>query len=343
MDLVYRAIFTRMCSQPSPLQYHHIRLIPRFPNMKKRYFLPIICACFITACQSDTESTVQQPKHHYTTGKLPEQTPQLIAAEWEIYRKKHPEMPEAEAKKQFDIIQTMSAQNYQADVAIWADRRALGNAWVKNRIHDVYHPDTVPNDMIQAAADAYAFSSGHPALVTVSHILIKPNQKTTAAQRKAALEAVRQDLLQNNTLTDEALSKAAIRLIRAGYRVDVNKDLKFPRHPMTSFMGEQLFYQNTVEPFADASFKLSPDNKLSPVTESEFGYHLILFKNKSEEKKADVQKDRDFLLSNIVSQGRKIATQQYLQELMHAKTIRVDELRLQEITQKQKKQTDEQH
>ena len=304
--------------------------------MKKLYLLPMLCACFITACQSDTEPTAQQPMHHYTTGQLPEQTPQLIAAEWEIYRQKHPDMSEAEAKKQFDIIQTMSAQNYQADVATWADRRALGSAWVKTQIHDVYHPDTVPDTMIQAAADAYAFSSGHPALVTVSHILIKPDKETTPAQRKAALETIRQELIQTNAFTDDALSKAAQRLIRAGYRVDVNKDLKFPRQPITPFMGEQHNYQYTVEPFADASFKLTPDNKLSPVTESEFGYHLILFKNKSEEKKADVQKDRDFLLSNIVEHGRKIASQQHIQTLMHAKTIRVDELRLQEITKKNK-------
>lgn len=302
--------------------------------MKTLYLSFILCALVAMACQSSSEQAEQKSSSHsYTTGQLPAQTDQLIAAEWDIYRKKHPEMTDAEAKKQFDIIQIMSAQNYQQDVAVWADRRALAKAWVKSQIHDVYHPSTVPDEMIQAAADAYAFSSGNPALVTVSHILIHPDTLTTSEQRRAALEAIRQELIQNSAFSDEDISKAAQRLIRGGYRVDVNKNLTFPRHQMTSFMGEQLNYQNTVEPFADAAFKLSPDNRLSPVTESEFGFHLILFKNKSEEKKADVHKDRDFLVSKIVEQGRKIATQQFLQSLMQAKPIRVDEQRLNQITQ----------
>lgn len=311
--------------------------------MKLLFFLSMLCACIMMACQPASDQAVHQKTHRYTTGQLPEQTPQLLAAEWEIYRKKHPEWDETEARKQFDIIQTMSVQQYHPDVAIWADRRALANAWVKTQIADVYHPDTVPDNMIQAAADAYAFSSGNPALMTVSHILIRPDTVTTPEQRKAALDSIRNDLLKLKHPNDEDLSLAAQRLTFAGYRIDVNKDLTFPRHPMTSFMGEQLSHRNVVEPFAEAAFKLTPDNILSPVTESEFGYHLILFKSKSDEKKADIQKDRDFLVSKIVEQGRKLATQQYLDALMHAKPIRVDEQRLKALTQDSPQTSSESH
>ncbi len=261
-------------------------------------------------------------------GVLPAQSPELIAQEWSIYRQNHPELSEEEARHQFDIIQTMSAEHYDAYTAAWAERRALANAWLKAEIEDVFHPDTVSPEMIQAAIDAYAFKSGHPALVTASHILIKPDKTTTPEMRKAALEAVRTQLLKEGDLSDDALRRQAQRLIRAGYRTDMNADLTFPRRAMTSFLGEQLSYQTVVEPFAKASFELSEANPLSPVTESEFGYHLILFKSRTEEKKADIKRDADFIRESTVQQGRKLASRQKIDALMQSNDIRVDETRL---------------
>ena len=261
-------------------------------------------------------------------GILPAQSPELIAQEWSIYRQNHPELSEEEARHQFDIIQTMSAEHYDAYTAAWAERRALANAWLKAEIEDVFHPDTVSPEMIQAAIDAYAFKSGHPALVTASHILIKPDKTTTPEMRKAALEAVRTQLLKEGDLSDDALRRQAQRLIRAGYRTDMNADLTFPRRAMTSFLGEQLSYQTVVEPFAKASFELSEANPLSPVTESEFGYHLILFKSRTEEKKADIKRDADFIRESTVQQGRKLASRQKIDALMQSNDIRVDETRL---------------
>lgn len=264
-------------------------------------------------------------------GILPEQTSQLIDQEWQVFRAKHPEMDEDTAKHEFDIIQVMSAENYDADTAAWAERRVLANAWLKTQIEDVFSPETVTDQMVQAAVDAYAFQSGNPALVTASHILIKKDERSSDEERKKALEGIRNELLASGDLTNEAFAREAQRLTKAGFITDFNADLTFPRHEMTSYLGAQLTYRAVVEPFAEAAFALSEQNRLSPVTETQFGYHLILFQSKTEETKADPIKDRAFIVSKTVHQGRKLGSEQIIQKLMENSEILVDEKRLQEL------------
>ena len=290
-----------------------------------------VFALTASACSGNDVKKAEKTAAQITMGTLPPQTPQLLAEEFEIYKKLHPEMDEASARKSFDTIQLMSAEHSDPFVASWAERRALAQRWLKARIEDVYAPETVTDEFAQSAIDAYAFKSGHPALVTASHILIRPDAISTPEQRKAALNAIRTQLLSKNNITDDDLREAAHKLTRYGYRSDMNANLTFPRHPMTSFMDEQLEYKPVVEPFAAAAFALSPDNRLSDVVESEFGYHLILFKSRTEEKKATLANDRDFIVSNIVAHGRQIAVRQILEETMQAGDIRVDEKRLAEI------------
>ena len=300
----------------------------RFPHILP--ILPLLAAVIFAGCHS---AETQQPEARtlYATGVLPEQTPALLAEEFQIYRKQHPELDETTARKSFEEIQLLSGLYQDEKTAIWADRRALAKAWLKHEVEDVYHPNTVTDDMIQSAIDAYAFKSGNPALVTVSHILIRPDSVTTPEMRHEALDKIRTELLNAQTFTNEALSAAAQRLTLAGYRVDMNPDLKFPRHAMTTFLGEGLTYPTVVEPFADASFKLSENNPLSPVIESEYGYHIILFRSRTEEKKAQLPQDRAFMISRIVQYGRTLAFAQKLEEAMSAVPIRVNQAKMGEL------------
>ena len=287
----------------------------------------VVISVLLAGCR-ETESQKNAVAAKYGAGILPPQTDALLAEEYAIFRQQHPEMNEAEAREAFDTIQLMSAEKTDPFIAKWAERRALSQRWLKTQIEDVYAPSTVNDEFAQAAIDAYAFKSGHPALVTASHILIRPDMISSAEQRKAALEAVRVQLANKSLITDDDLREAAHELTRAGFRTDMNPDLTFPRHPMMSFMGEQLNYPAVVEPFAAAAFALNQDHRLSDVVESEFGYHLILFKSRTEEKKATLENDRDFIVSNIVSFGRQMAVRQEIERLMHAGDIKVDEERL---------------
>ena len=264
-------------------------------------------------------------------GILPAQTQALLDAEWAEYRAQHPGVDEAKLRHDFNVIQVMSAEEYDEDTAVWAERRALAKAWLKTQIEDVYSPESVSDEMVQAAVDAYAFESGNPALVTASHILIRNDNFSTKEERFAALESVRKELLASGDLTNEAFAREAQRLTRAGFRTDFNADLTFPEHPMTSFLGEQLSYRAVVEPFAKAAFALSEQNKLSPVTETEFGHHLILFTSRTEEKKADPRADRDFIVSKTIQQGRRMAAEQMISALMNDAEILADEDRVAEI------------
>lgn len=301
--------------------------------MNRRLLLVVIWfVCVLAAGCQNTETQTQESVDKYRMGQLPPQSDALLAEEFSIYRKQHPEMDEAAARESFDIIQVMSAEAHDDFVAKWAERRALSQRWLKTQIEDVYAPSTVNDEFVQAAIDAYAFKSGHPALVTASHILIRPDKRSTAETRKAALSEVRKQLLAKTTITDNDLREAAQMLTRAGFRTDMNPDLTFPRHPMTSFMGEQLNHQAVVEPFAAAAFALSQENRLSDVVESEFGYHIILYKSRTEEKKATLENDREFMVSNIVSHGRQVAVRQTISELMNQCEVQVDESRLAELT-----------
>jgi hypothetical protein len=291
-------------------------------------FSVTITALLLTACQTDSDpNKAADAQKQYETGMLAPQTPDLLAEEWKIYRSRHMDIDEAAARRQFDIIQIMSAENHDPFVAVWAERKAFANAWLKSEIEDVFSPDIVDDAMIQQAIDAYAFRSGHPALATVSHILIRPDKRSTPQERRQALDAIRNELLKSGELTDDAFRNAAERLTKAGFRTDMNPDLTFPRRPMTSFLGESLDYQTVVQEFADASFQLSAENPISPVIESEFGYHLILFKKMTKEKKASLPKDREFMRAKIVQAGRSMAARQMIQELMKKSDLRVDENR----------------
>ncbi len=185
--------------------------------------------------------------------------------------------------------------------------------------------------MAQAAIDAYAFKSGHPALLTASHLLVKPDEGSTPEERRNALQTVRNKIVESDDYSDEALRAWGESLLHAGFRADMNPDLTFPRETMTSFMGEQLSYRNMVEPFAEAAFKLSATDRLSPVVETEFGYHIILFKRFNPGKKASLEKDRQFIVDNIVMRGRMTAMTQALDRLMNNAEILLDQSKVEAI------------
>ena len=297
----------------------------------ERFLGILLLSCSACAACSGGDIQDSQRRYPYKTGVLPEQTAELLDKEFALFAQKHQDWSDDKIRREFALIQKMSAQKYDPDIARWADRKALANAWLKTQIEDVYSPATVSDAMIQDAIDAYAFKSGHPALLTVSHLLIKPDEGSTDAERRAALQTVRDKIVQSGNYNDDVLRKYGETLIRAGFLADMNEDLTFPRETMTSFMGEQLSYRNVVEPFAEAAFKLSETQKLSPVVETEFGLHIILFKGIKPGHKASIQRDRQFIVDNIVMHGRKLAASQIIAKLMNDAQIFIDEGKVNEI------------
>lgn len=305
----------------------------------KRFIVLLTAIVLFTGCETAKETGSAQASR-YQMGVLPPSSPQLLDEEWKIYRSRHPDQDEASARKSFDTIQILSAVKYDKKTAAWADRKALANAWLKKEIEDVYSPETLDDSLIQEAIDAYAFKSGSPSLVTASHLLLHEDGMTTPEERIAALNQVRNEIIAKGDYSNEALSYHAQRLIRAGFKADMNADLTFPKRPMKTFMQEELNYPAVVDEFADAAFALSKDNRLSPVTKSEFGYHLILFISKTEEKKADIKKDRAFMTEQIVRQGRLLATEYGLNALMNQPNrIHYNDARLKEMSEGNTPQT----
>jgi len=282
--------------------------------------------CCTPACSS-SEDAAQAQKTARAVGELPQESAESLQAEWNLYRAKHPEMTEEIARQHFNAIQAMSRNAREkypqkaTTAAVWAERRALDQKWLKLNIEDRFSETQVSREFVQAAIDSYAFDSGAPALVTASHILIKDDYKTTPQQRVDALNSARQHMIDAKAYSNEDLSAEAVRLIRAGFVIDLNVDLTFPRSQIEPFLGETSNYHAMVEPFAAAAFSLNEKAPLSNVVETQFGHHLILFQKKTEEKKPKYEDVKDVITSRIIDVGRRQGTLQALDNLMKQSTI----------------------
>ena len=265
-----------------------------------------------------------------TDGRLPEDTSEGLRAEWAAFRARHPDVEASDALRQFWAVQALSRRALEmygdqaSRVAAWAERRSLVRQWLSVNIEAVYHPSSVDDAFVQQALDAYAFGSGHPTLVTASHVLIQSAPDSTPPVRHEAMLAIRKALVAEGAMDNEALGRAALELLRAGFRVEMNADLEFPRTPMQSFLGESLSYRAVVEPFAAAAFALSEAQPLSAVVESEFGDHIILFRQRREGRKPELESVRFYMVELIVRQGRRLAVQQRLTALEEQSILRFD-------------------
>lgn len=313
--------------------------------MSVRSFAKIICIFLVMSCLSGCHDAEEKKAGDNvavrTGGVLPAQSEALLDQEWKLYREKHPEMDETEARQQFKAIQILSekaraSKPQEAETeAAWALRRALAARWMKVKVEDYFSPESVKDDFIQEAIDAYAFESGHPALVTASHVLIQPDDHSTDEERRKVISEVHARLAALPVVTNDDLSREAVNLTRMGYKADMNADLEFPRYPMQAFLGEQLPYRPVVEPFAAAAFALDAAHPLSDVVPSEFGYHIILFKSRTEEKKPKIADVRDYMMSRILAQGRSIGSDQFIQNLQNQADIRINEDKLRESIARQ--------
>ena len=137
--------------------------------------IAIVAALMISGCSGEEDVSTKEYVKSTRMGILPPQTQALLDEEWKLYRAKHADVDEQTARHDFEVIQAMSGVHFDSDAAIWAERRAYANAWVKEVIENPFSKETLTDDVIQMAIDAYAFDSGSPALVTASHILIKPD------------------------------------------------------------------------------------------------------------------------------------------------------------------------
>ena len=97
--------------------------------------------------------------------------------------------------------------------------------------------------------------------VRVSHILIAPKKDRTKEQAKALAEDVRKQALEGKTSFDQ---------LAIQYSDDPTAKTK---------KGDVGFFEHDrmVKPFADAAFAMSKPGEISPVVETQFGYHVIRY------------------------------------------------------------------
>lgn len=291
---------------------------------------------FCVMCIACTSAA--KDEHNTETGTDFGQIGSDIEAEWPYFQAQHAALSPEEARKQFNTLQALSAKA-QADIAdagalsVLYDRRALADAWIKKEISDTFKPSDVSEAMLRAAYDSFSFDTGHPELITVSHLLWRESKTFNDARAKEGMQRIFDEMQRTNNYTDEALKKYAFMITQAGERADMNADLSFPRRALPSFMGLQQNYPTMVEPFAQAAFALDESRRLSLPVRTEFGYHLILFKQKRLAYQPHFDEVREYLRAKILEHARRTATNQLLEELQNKANIRINEDALRRIAQ----------
>ncbi|MFA5625729.1 MAG: peptidyl-prolyl cis-trans isomerase [Bradymonadales bacterium] len=296
----------------------------------KQHITLFMVFLLVLSCSTDPELAAHGSSYPY--GAVGED----LDAEWEAYVRKYPDLSAGEARARFDAIQNLSKDAFlklddaQALAALH-DRRALANALIEKEITNTYELSDVSDEMVRAAYNAFAFDTGQPELVTVSHLLLRESKVFDENRAKDYMQRIYDDIVLRSAYNDESLRDYALLLTRAGERSDMNADLSFPRHAMSSFMGMQVSYQNMVEEFAAAAFALNEKTVLSPPVRSEFGYHLILFKERRFAYQPPYDEVKEYIREKILERGRTIATQQLLERLQSEAKIRVNEELLSQI------------
>jgi len=146
-----------------------------------------------------------------------------------------------------------------------------------------------------------------PERVHAAHILLKVDPKNTPEQKaeiKKKLEGIRSDI-ESNAIT---FTDAAAKYSQDSSNAQKGGDLDF-------FSRGQM-----VKPLEDAAFATKPGS-LSPIVETQFGYHLIHVMELKPAHKASLEEAKPAIKQYLDQLGRRKASQKYVDELKVKATI----------------------
>jgi peptidyl-prolyl cis-trans isomerase C len=168
----------------------------------------------------------------------------------------------------------------------------------------------VPEPTDEEISKFYADNAGKfliPEQIRASHILLKVDPKSTPEQKeeiKKKLEGIRAEIESQKITFAEAAAKFSEDTSNASKGGDLGF---FSRGRM-------------VKPFEDAAFATPPGN-LSPIIETQFGYHLIQVTELRPARTATLEQAKPAIVQYLIQTSKRKAVQGYLEDLKSKATI----------------------
>lgn len=187
--------------------------------------------------------------------------------------------------------------------------KAIGDA-VLQEMYRRYQKDNGLKDLDKLAQDYYTAHKEDfllPEQVSASHILID-TKKRTKEQAKRRAEEARQALLAGKKLEHVALAYSD------DPSVEKNK----------GFLG--FFTRDSVvKPFADASFVMQQKGEISPVVETEYGYHVIVFHERKPKEYMPFEQAKPNIVKKIIIDDEARLQQRFMESLLESQDVQVNQ------------------
>jgi peptidyl-prolyl cis-trans isomerase C len=172
-------------------------------------------------------------------------------------------------------------------------------------------------DLTPAAREQFDLNKSkyvRPEEVNIAHILIAPKNRTDA-QAKQLAENLREQLVKGadfgataRTHSDDGGSKDSAGVLG-----------RVPRGAL-------------VKPVEDAAFKLQTKGELSPVTQSQFGYHIILLNSRKSAGASTFEEVKDEIIEEIATKAVGRHRDTLISGIRNDPTLKINEKRFEEYT-----------
>lgn len=168
-----------------------------------------------------------------------------------------------------------------------------------------------------------------PELRTIDHILVilppdPPPEKLEEAQALAGQIHAKLAAL-GRSPTPQELDHLAFEAGWRGGRVKAEHDLTFPKRAPDPVAGQPPRFREVVEPFAEAAFALSKEAFLSPPTTTQFGVHVIVWRNTSPAWRAPLETLAPQIEAELRRQKRAAEFEGQLQQLWAHSELAISE------------------
>jgi hypothetical protein len=200
----------------------------------------------------------------------------------------------------------------------------------------------IPPDLPRQAYDNFSLDLFEPELATTSHILIELPEAAQSPARLAAAVAAAQALRAHllsaapspTALTATDLNRAAALHNLLGWTTRAEHNITFPPKPIPPLPGAMPRFPSVVQPFADATARLTPQQPLSEPTVTSFGVHLILLTERRPDLRPAFEVARADIAQKLILAQRRITAKRNVDALAEGADIRLNDEPLEALAQR---------
>jgi peptidyl-prolyl cis-trans isomerase C len=207
-------------------------------------------------------------------------------------------------------------------------RKSMVESFIRREFGEKFTKNDIPKDQLEKAYEVNRLRFDHPDLAEVAHILVlvdRKAQKDVLHRARRLAQKIRQLAVAAPISPDEfsALATKIGQLAGDLHPDEFKRKAESLTTPLRGF---------TVDEFADAAFALKRPGQISPVVQTQFGYHIIYLKSLIPAIHRSLADATEEIRENLFEEARGIAFERWLESLMkeHRITMNYDRLAKQE-------------